>query len=175
MNSSLLRRVTQDEHDSFELNYENSEEIGRNVTVTFHGYKQFKFVHQSAHLSFETIYQSLHPRFNREMIFKAGESSGRSGSFFFFSHDDRFIVKTMSTGELDLFLNKLLPAYCNHILEPSLMAKILGVFTVESAQIKKIHLMLMENTLRIDRCFLSEIPLVFDLKGSTVDRKAGAD
>jgi hypothetical protein len=109
------------------------------------------------------------------MIFKAGESAGRSGSFFFFSHDDRFIVKTISTGELDLFVKKLLPAYCNHILEPSLMAKILGVFTVKSVQIKKIHLMLMENTLRIDRSFLSDKPLIFDLKGSTVDRKAGAD
>jgi hypothetical protein len=129
----LLRRVTEDEHDSVELNGENSEEIARNVLVTFHGYKQFKRVHYFARLSFETIYQSLHPRFNREMIFKAGESAGRSGSFFFFSHDDRFIVKTMSTGELDLFLKKLLPAYCNHILEPSLMAKILGVFTVKSA------------------------------------------
>ena len=175
MNSSLLRRVTQDEHESFDLDNTNSEEIARNVTVTFHGYKQFKSVHKSAHLSFETIYQSLHPRFNREMIFKSGESAGRSGSFFFFSHDDRFIVKTMSTGELKLFLDKLLPTYCDHIKEPSLLAKILGVFTVKSVQIKAIHLMLMENTLRIDRSFFSEKPLIFDLKGSTVDRKAGTD
>jgi hypothetical protein len=70
------------------------------------------------------------------MILKSGESAGRSGSFFFFSHDDRFIVKTISKGELDLFLNKLLPTYLDHIIEPSLMAKILGVFTVKSAQIK---------------------------------------
>jgi hypothetical protein len=56
--------------------------------------------------------------------------------------------------------------------EPSLMAKILGVFTVESAQIHAVHLMLMENTLRIDRTFFSEKPIIFDLKGSTVDRKS---
>ncbi len=52
------------------------------------------------------------------------------------------------------------------------MAKILGVFTVESAQIHAVHLMLMENTLRIDRTFFSEKPIIFDLKGSTVDRKS---
>ena len=72
-------------------------------------------------------------------------------------------------------MKKLLPSYMNHILEPSLMAKILGVFTVKSAQIKKIHLMLMENTLRVDHSFFSEKPHIFDLKGSRVDRLTGAD
>ena len=67
------------------------------------------------------------------MVFKAGEGAGKSGSFFFFSHDDRFIVKTMSQGELDFLIKNLLPSYCQHMSEPSLMAKILGVFTVESA------------------------------------------
>ena len=106
------------------------------------------------------------------MVFKAGEGAGRSGSFFFFSHDDRFIIKTMSQSELDLFINRMLPSYCHHMQEPSLIAKILGVFTVKSAQIHAIHVMLMENTLRIDRTFFSEKPRVFDIKGSTVDRQS---
>jgi hypothetical protein len=41
------------------------------------------------------------------MIFKAGEGAGKSGSFFFFSHDHRFIIKTMSSGELKL-ISKIL-------------------------------------------------------------------
>jgi hypothetical protein len=41
------------------------------------------------------------------MVFKAGEGAGRSGSFFFFSHDRKFIIKTMTKEELDLYLNKL--------------------------------------------------------------------
>ena len=32
---------------------------------------------------------------NRKMIFKAGESAGASGSFFFFSSDSKFIIKTL--------------------------------------------------------------------------------
>jgi len=37
--------------------------------------------------NFDNFYSSLSPKFNRDMIFKAGEGAGRSGSFFFFSHD----------------------------------------------------------------------------------------
>lgn len=45
-----------------------------------------------------------------DQVFKAGEGAGRSGSFFFFSHDKRFIIKTMSSDELDL-LTQILPDY----------------------------------------------------------------
>lgn len=53
---------------------------------------------------------SLSPKLNREMVFKAGEGAGRSGSFFFFSHDRKFIIKTMTKEELKLYL-KLLPKF----------------------------------------------------------------
>jgi hypothetical protein len=53
------------------------------------------------------FHESLSPKYNREMVFKAGEGAGRSGSFFFFSHDRKFIIKTMTKHELDLFLEKL--------------------------------------------------------------------
>jgi hypothetical protein len=41
------------------------------------------------------------------MVFKAGEGAGRSGSFFFFSHDRKYIIKTMTQSELDLYLQHL--------------------------------------------------------------------
>jgi len=53
-------------------------------------------------IDFKHISKSLNPRANRDQIFKTGEAAGASGSFFFFSHDRRFIVKTMSSGELEL-------------------------------------------------------------------------
>lgn len=39
---------------------------------------------------------SLDIKQNREMIFKAGEGSGSSGSFFFFSKDNKFLIKTIN-------------------------------------------------------------------------------
>jgi len=57
---------------------------------------------------FSNFYNSLSPKFNRDMIFKAGEGAGRSGSFFFFSHDQKFVVKTMTSAELAL-VKKMMP------------------------------------------------------------------
>lgn len=53
-------------------------------------------------IGFEQIQRSLNPLSNRDQIFKTGEAAGASGSFFFFSHDRRFIVKTMTSSELAL-------------------------------------------------------------------------
>lgn len=65
------------------------------------------------------------------MVFKSGEGAGKSGSFFFFTHDDKFIIKTMRAGEFKIFL-KFLPQYVEHFVKnpTSLLAKIFGVFTV---------------------------------------------
>lgn len=69
------------------------------------------------------------------MIFKSGEGAGRSGSFFFFSHDRKWIIKTMTKTELDLFL-KHLQAFAKHYKNNnnSLLAKIFGVFTVNTSE-----------------------------------------
>jgi len=84
------------------------------------------------------------------MVFKAGEGAGRSGSFFFFSHDGRYIVKTMTKNELQLML-KLLPSYSEHFKAnpTSLLAKIVGVFTVKTEHMNEVHIMCMENTVRL--------------------------
>lgn len=76
----------------------------------------------------------------------------------------------MSLGELNLYL-KLLPAFSRHYLDnpQSLLAKIVGVFTVRSGKMGAVHIMLMENTLRLKQA--DNLKYIFDLKGSTVDRK----
>ena len=120
---------------------------------------------------FEQFYASLSPKFNRDMIFKAGEGAGRSGSFFFFSHDRKFVVKTMTSTELKLF-KRMIPKYTEYLQanQDSLLSKILGVFTIEAACTmgSQVHIMLMENTVRLKN--VDELKYVFDLKGSTVDR-----
>lgn len=56
---------------------------------------------------------SLHPKHNVEMVFKAGEGAGKSGSFFFFSHDKKFLIKTMYESEKVLFLDRL-SLFCDY-------------------------------------------------------------
>jgi len=50
-------------------------------------------------INFKQLFKSLDLKNNRDAIIKSGEASGASGSFFFFSHDRRFIVKTMTNSE----------------------------------------------------------------------------
>ena len=104
------------------------------------------------------------------MVFSAGEGAGRSGSFFFFSHDKKFIIKTMTKGELYLFL-RIQRNLANHYAQVpnSLLAKIFGVFTVKMHHVDAVHVMLMENVLRLKRP--EKLNYIFDLKGSLVDRK----
>lgn len=56
---------------------------------------------------------------------------GASGSFFFFSHDNKLIIKTIGEGE-DSTLLKLLPKYYKHIkkYKNTLLSKIYGLFSV---------------------------------------------
>ena len=103
-------------------------------------------------------------------MFKAGEGAGRSGSFFFSTYDNKYIIKTMSYQELRKLLS-MAEEYTEHFRNNprSLICKIFGVFKVKIATTSKVYLMLMENTLQ----FRDEanIDFIFDLKGSTVARK----
>jgi 1-phosphatidylinositol-4-phosphate 5-kinase len=60
------------------------------------------------------MFDSLNIEKNREMIFKAGEGSGSSGSFFFFSKDNRFLIKTINKREMFLF-SQMIDSYIEHI------------------------------------------------------------
>lgn len=54
-------------------------------------------------IDMKQIEESLNPEANREQVFQMGEGAGKSGSFFFYSHDSRFIIKTMTDEELETF------------------------------------------------------------------------
>jgi 1-phosphatidylinositol-4-phosphate 5-kinase len=95
------------------------------------------------------IFTSLSPENNREQIFKAGESQGKSGSFFFFSYDKKFIIKTMTDGELQTF-KAMFKDYYEYLIKKnkiSLLARIYGIFTVQMEDIVPVHLILMGNTI----------------------------
>lgn len=115
------------------------------------------------------IVMSLSPEFNRQAIFKAGQGAGKSNSFFFFSNDKRFIIKTLRPDEKKV-LFKMIDDMVDYIIETknsSLLARIYGVFTIESKVFTDMDVILMQNTTR--EC--SKNVLSFDLKGSKINRK----
>ena len=112
----------------------------------------------------------MSPKFNRDSVFQAGEGAGASGSFFFFSHDKKFIIKTIPKDELKEIL-RLLPSLKDHYQNNprSLLGKIFGVFTVKTRTMSEVHLVLIENILRFKNP--KNLRHIFDLKGSSVNRE----
>ena len=101
-------------------------------------------------ISCADVVKSLSPEVNREAIAKAGEGQGKSGSFFFFSHDRKFIIKTMSDGELATF-KAMFTDYYDYLTvrnKDSMLARVYGIFTVYLEDIVPIHLILMGNTMQ---------------------------
>jgi len=117
-----------------------------------------------------SLIESLDLGKNCTRILKSGNADGgRSGEFFFFSNDNRLIIKTISNEELDVLLGSL-PRFLRHFQRNpnSIIAKIYAAFTFEVKNpYEKYHLILMRN---INGYPSSCTERKYDLKGATVDR-----
>jgi len=93
---------------------------------------------------------------------------GASGSIFYLTNDDEFILKTVSMKEAE-FLQKLLPGYYMNLQQNprTTLPKFFGMFCYQCNQ-KNIRLVVMNNLLPSN----VRMHLKFDLKGSTYKRKA---
>ncbi|KAM4808325.1 phosphatidylinositol 4-phosphate 5-kinase type-1 gamma [Rhinophrynus dorsalis] len=93
---------------------------------------------------------------------------GASGSLFYVTSDDEFIIKTVMHKEAE-FLQKLLPGYYMNLNQNprTLLPKFYGLYCVQSGG-KNIRVVVMNNILpRVVRMHFK-----YDLKGSTYKRRA---
>ena len=93
----------------------------------------------------EQISASLSFKENKKQLFKAGQGAGKSGSFFFFSNDRKFVIKTISQIEKNVLLS-LLDDLISHYEETdnqSLIARIYGVFKVSSKCFAPFYIVIM--------------------------------
>ena len=97
-------------------------------------------------------------------------SPGKSGSVFFVSQDERFIIKTMRKEEVKLLL-RALPEYHAHVAAhpDTLLTRFYGVHRIQPAGGRKVRFVVMNNI------FATALPFheKYDLKGSTYRRTAG--
>jgi 1-phosphatidylinositol-4-phosphate 5-kinase len=94
-------------------------------------------------------------------------SPGKSGSFFYFSRDYKYIIKTIHHAEHKL-LRKILREYYAHVEENpnTLISQFYGLHRVKVPYGRKIHFVVMNNLFPPHR----DIHQTFDLKGSTIGR-----
>ncbi|EEF42864.1 phosphatidylinositol-4-phosphate 5-kinase, putative [Ricinus communis] len=94
-------------------------------------------------------------------------SPGKSGSIFFLSQDDRFMIKTLRKSEVKVLL-KILPDYHHHVrsYENTLITKFFGLHRIKPSSGQKFRFVVMGNMF----CTELRIHRRFDLKGSSLGR-----
>ena len=99
-------------------------------------------------------------------------SPGKSGSFFYFSRDYKYIIKTIHHAEHKL-LRKILREYFAHVEKHpnTLISQFYGLHRVKIPYGRKIHFVVMNNLFPPHR----DIHQTFDLKGSTIGRNFEED
>lgn len=99
-------------------------------------------------------------------------SPGKSGSFFYYSRDYRFIIKTISHREHN-FLRSILKDYHEHVrANPhTLLSRFYGLHRVKMPRGRKIHFVIMNNLFPPHR----DVHETYDLKGSAWGREYPED
>ena len=139
-----------------------------------HRYADFQFKDYAP-----LVFRQLRERFGIEapdyMLSIASEyvlvemfTNSKSGSFFFYSADCRFILKTCSKREA-AFLMAALPNYHAHLMENrfTLLCRFFGLHRVTPRSGKHVYFVVMGNVFPIDR----PVHERYDLKGSTLGRE----
>lgn len=95
-------------------------------------------------------------------------SPGKSGSSFYLTQDDRFMIKTVKKSEVKVLI-KMLPSYFQHVsrYENSLVTKFYGLHCVKPVGGPKTRFIVMGNLF----CSEYRIHKRFDLKGSRHGRR----
>lgn len=145
--------------------------MDKEILCTEYAPDVFAHLRQLDGFSNDDLKKSLDPMIqaNISQILKSGEGMGKSGSFFFFSHDGNFLIKSMTTDDFNTFM-KLFRSYFEHVncFADSLLARIYGIYSVKMADMNPVYLILMGNTKPCQDEFIKKI---YDLKGSMVKRE----
>ena len=142
---------------------------GEDAFITEYFADKFDELRKDDGITDDIMIKSFSPIKNKSAIDKMGESKGKSGSFFFYSHDRKFIIKTITNEEKET-MDKILIDYYLYIKQHdnTLITKIYGIYTVVIKNASSVNVILMQN---LFGCSPIHIQRMFDLKGSSVQRK----
>ena len=97
-------------------------------------------------------------------------SNAKSGQFFFYSSDGRYMIKTMTNTE-SKFLRRILPDYFRHCCDNpnTMMTRFLGMYRVKLYHLRRnVKFVIMNSVYYTDKYLQS----FYDLKGSVIGRDA---
>jgi hypothetical protein len=139
------------------------------ITLKEYSPKVFRNILILDTINFDELSKSFDIQKNFDSLSSLSISEGKSGSFFFFTHDHRFIIKTISDTELKTMTKEFIQPYYELITENynTLMGRTYGVYTL-AVGMSQVNVILMENVAPIESKFVIR---KFDLKGSMVGRE----
>lgn len=97
-------------------------------------------------------------------------SNAKSGQFFFYSSDGRYMIKTMTNAE-SKFLRQILPEYFKHCCENpnTLVTRFFGMYRVKLYHLRRnVKFVIMNSVYYTDK----NLQTFYDLKGSSIGRDA---
>lgn len=97
-------------------------------------------------------------------------SNAKSGQFFFYSSDGRYMIKTMTNAE-SKFLRRILPEYFKHCCENpnTMITRFFGMYRVKLYHLRRnVKFVIMNSVYDTDKILHS----FYDLKGSSLGRDA---
>jgi len=118
------------------------------ATIMSHQPEKFRKLMYMDNINPQEVKKSLCPILNRDNLFKAGQGAGLSGSFFFFSKDNKFIIKTLRGDERKVLLGMLddFIEYLEGNNNQTLIAKVYGCYTIETDTFSELDVIVMQNT-----------------------------
>eukprot|EP00742_Colponemidia_sp_Colp-10_P003628 GILJ01003862.1.p1 GENE.GILJ01003862.1~~GILJ01003862.1.p1 ORF type:complete len:536 (-),score=61.21 GILJ01003862.1:254-1795(-) len=144
-------------------------------TTPAHHFRDFKFKDYAP-----LVFRQMRERFNINaadyLLSLCGDfnyiefvSNSKSGQFFFYSNDGKFLIKTQTKAE-SRFLRRILPDLYTHVMKNpnTLMTKFFGMHRVKPHKGHAMHFLIMGSVFDSDK----EIHERYDLKGSTIGRAA---
>ena len=137
------------------------------ITVIDYAPKCFSYLRQLENIDIDKMIKSFLPKNNQQGIKK---SPGKSGSFFISTDDNKYMIKTLKSDELQLLKHTFLKKYVEHIRENpnSLLCRLYGMYNIILGKGDEILIIVMRNVIGD---FKDNTIVKFDLKGSTYRRK----
>merc|ERR1712228_29831 len=101
----------------------------------------------------------------------ANFSEGRSGAFFFFTPNNKYLIKTLNKNEAKLLIDSL-PDYVEYMKVNGTKTYLTKYFGLHSVQLysKRIYFMVSGNVFPSDAALFGQIKERYDIKGSWIDR-----
>ena len=159
--------------DDLDLNDDSVQESDYlNIKLIDYAPQSFAYLRKLEKIDIDEMVESFLPKNNSQGL---KESQGKSGSFFISTDDNKYMIKSLKSDEIDLIRNGFLKKYIQHIVDTenkSLLCRLYGMYNIIHPQGDETLLIVMRNVIGTLK---SNAMVKFDLKGSTYKRRADFD